>query len=928
MKRILFLFVSLLVCGQSVFAQFVQFVTQDRALEMAIDLMDENAKDYDYYVGEVLLPMRPSDLTSISYAEACWLIFVDQMPTAGWDHPCKYVYVPKNRVVAASYCLVKDSICPPDNVELRPLRVKNLYDDDKQKTPVLDKIVVPSPNPAAAHTYAVIVSGGRSKMANKVNYWNDCSFIYRTLVNTYGVPKENIKVVMAAGVTTEPTMRDASGDYVCTPTDLDGDGKPDIDYAATKANMATVLNGMSGLTDEDHLLLFVTDHGGYDKINKSSYMYLWGDEKLYPNELDSYLSNVNAGFISVVMGQCYSGGFINKLQRTNRIIATACGENELSYISTDKPFNEFLYHWTSALNGADAYGNPADCGLNIPVMDAQLYAAKHDVYANNKKPVSYKPLVSFFTNSVAADLTLRNIPPTVDLVFDEYKKPLVSELKTKEYDCQTYIGNYTPRFPYQNDTERGPLDRYTFWDSPCVWIRNQKDSVCESEPLKIEKDKSYFVYTKIRNKGVKSYPGEGMEVKVYWAQANILQIEGDWKGYTTTTKHAGGVFGYDDINDEIQPGGETIVLLEGRFYGKALTELQKDPNLCLLGLLREVDSDTDFPTDSDRIAAVWETDKMTQNNVMYCVINESENYTGGLLEGARTWVRLSNSYSVPKTWSLCLMENEQVTSIFSEADLTMGLSDDLVASWNDGGEESEYMDIDRNVSNVFRINSCSAKLKKLQMAPGQTGKIGLKYNFYANNGIDERKEYDIDVALCDEATGKILGGETFRIRQEPRPAINPLVTSNVGSDGKTLLEATNVDEDVIYKWYDTDGNIVGTGATFEVPAGASSSYTVRAEAISDGAISDSAPVEAESSSIKSVDSKSNPEAIIVDFYGNASDGAALRLASANGQTPVTDYSVENGASYCIIPASGLPQGVYQVTMVENGVVTGIKKFAK
>ncbi len=103
-------------------------------------------------------------------------------------------------------------------------------------------------------------------------------------------------------------------------------------------------------------------------------------------------------------------------------------------------------------------------------------------------------------------------------------------------------------------------------------------------------------------------------------------------------------------------------------------------------------------------------------------------------------------------------------------------------------------------------------------------------------------------------------------------------------------------------------------------------YKVKAEALSDGAISYSAPVQAESSSISSV--QSTASAVNVILEGPANSGTTLRLASATGNVPVTEYSVEAGSTVCDIPADNLPSGVYQVTMVENGVIVGIKKFTK
>lgn len=149
--------------------------------------------------------------------------------------------------------------------------------------------------------------------------------------------------------------------------------------------------------------------------------------------------------------------------------------------------------------------------------------------------------------------------------------------------------------------------------------------------------------------------------------------------------------------------------------------------------------------------------------------------------------------------------------------------------------------------------------------------------------------------------------------------------------GTIMISTTSDSKEVgvnIYKeWYNEQGELVGKGETFAVPAGVSASaYRVKAEALSDGAISYSAMEPAESSTIKSV--QSDPGSVNVIFEGPANSGTTLRLASATGNAPVAEYSVEAGSTACNIPADKLASGVYQVTMVENGVVVGTKKFTK
>ncbi len=215
-------------------------------------------------------------------------------------------------------------------------------------------------------------------------------------------------------------------------------------------------------------------------------------------------------------------------------------------------------------------------------------------------------------------------------------------------------------------------------------------------------------------------------------------------------------------------------------------------------------------------------------------------------------------------------------------------------------------------------------MKNIVLGPRQKGNIALNCNFYAKEAIVNDKRVDIDVTVIDDATGRVLGGETFVIMQDARPSINPNVKTN-----SNILEVANVYEDVLYEWYDKNGKLVGTGQTFKIPAGASTSdYTVKVQAKSDGAISYSTAQAPMLSSIKNVDAKSRKDAIVVTFENPTVNQSTLRVALSAGNSPVADYTVDGGAETYDIPASNMVSGVYQVTLIENGKVTGTKKFVK
>ncbi len=941
MKKIYSLIVSLFCCIAAV-AQTTSAILKDpaarqRAVQVAASIVGDSNGNYDYYIGTTLWPndteLGFGNPGVVQRATDCWLVFVDEAPGTGWEHQCRYVYVKAKSWSnpADAKAVVKQ--LPPSNISLEPIKVANRYGTRAKVKPMVPKIETNDPNLAAGHTYAVILNGGLNQTANAERYWNDCSFFYKTLRNRYGIPKQNIKVIMADGTSAAPDMflADGSG-YASSPLDLDGDGTADIEYPATKDAVRDVLNGMAQkLTDDDHLLLFVTGHGGYDNSGNRSYIYLWGGDKLFPTELNTWLGNINAGFISAVMGQCNAGGFVKGLEKTNRIIATACKEDEFSFSREDMPYNDFMYGWTSAINGYDAGGNKVNVKENISLLEAWRYASEKDIHANGGTRYGQEtPMVNYFTHSVAYDLSLANIPPVVDLCFDDYSEPLVSWQRTKEYEKQT--GLATRLDEEDNNNRRG----FRFWNSPYIWLRNQDDGreVQKTERAIIDRfGKEIYVYTKVRNKGVKDYiyANDKMTVVGYWAESSTAISESVWKNisdpdyfYDVDDEEtmAGGSIGTSSIRDGISAGGYSIVTLVKSFVNDDYYAMTSKPNtnLCVLAFLKGSGSKETFPVDSNKIAAVWKTDKLAQSNVMPIPLAK---YADSL------FVKVPNISITTRDMTIKVMKSSESEPVFSEANVSLELSSGLVDSWKNGGSLCNEVDVDKNIKGAFRLKSGDSQLKKLVMKPRQVGNIGLRCNFFADKEITEQKEYDIDIALIDNATGQCLGGETFRVVQEPRPAIKPLVESAV-QNGKVVLEATNVNESVMYYWYDASGKLVGTGKTFNVPAGhQASEYTVHVEAVSDGAISYSAAtLDMQHSSIQSVDSKSNPNVVKVTLDGPAANDATLRLASSTGNTPVSDHKVESGATTCTIPAGTMPSGVYQVTLIENGTVTGTKKFTK
>lgn len=244
--------------------------------------------------------------------------------------------------------------------------------------------IVQAQGTEAARLFAVIVNGGRNKLTNHGRYWNDCAFLYRTLRHTYHIPQRNITVLMSDGGDMADDMIRADGwGFRSSPIDLDGDGQPDVNYSAKREMLVSVFYDLSQkLTTDDHLFLFFVDHGGSTDHLSDSFIWLWNDEKIEDYALAILLRLFNVASMNILMGQCYSGGFMEELAREGRIMSTSCCGNEQSWASPNHEYDEFVYHWICAINGADETGHPIDADTNhngeVSMAEAFEYARSHD----------------------------------------------------------------------------------------------------------------------------------------------------------------------------------------------------------------------------------------------------------------------------------------------------------------------------------------------------------------------------------------------------------------------------------------------------------------------------------------------------------------------------------------------------------------------
>lgn len=943
------LFSAILLISQTVLCQAGSFdgnetkSRRDSLCHIALDYCfgTSSVPEYDIYISkETVTSPKHGEPRNLS---DCRLVFVDMVPDANWEHPCKYIYVGKETGSKSYTCCSVDSCLPPQSISLEPVSLTASTNRRAAKSSDVSEygigsigpmgpgvrdsalmrrdslILVPSDreidyyqtNKFASHTYAVILSGGSTPALNASRYWNDCSFIYKTLRNKYGVPKKNITVLMSDGKSPAADQNKGlsfSPDLENSSLDLDGDGRPDIDYSATKDTLKMVLSGLkSKLTDSDHLLVFVTDHGGKDNTNGQPYINLWNSGRIYPAEFADCFSGFNAGYVSFVLGQCYSGGFIPALKANNHIVMTACGEDEESFrcSSADKDYNEFLYNWTSYINGSDTFGNAVpsdkDSGTTGKISEKTLkkayeYAVEKDYY-NKGKTLSRieTPQLSMLSGSTAEDLALDTIPPTVYLYITRGNTKVKIPFKKNEPLSQYSISNIFKR---------------RFWTSRDVWLRNQDDGQVNLEhemPHVTAENPVVYIYTMVKNRGVKAYTDKSVRLTTFWARSALVLSYNSWKG-ALTDDNIGAKLPQIIIKETIPACDSIIKKQKYEFVGEALDKAMEDGfNMCLLSALSEKGESSVLPTNSSGVVPVWDTDRYAQRN-QYSV-----------------WTLLK--ILLMHTFPSATKEHKLSLLVYNGADKSIAEANALDLKITVPGKMSEgaiFKGCNANLHNpreIFLTDSCSA-IQGFTVTPGELDSICISASFVGDRDIVEPLVRTVNMAVIDEDSGEVLGGEQFDFIINPRKKIVPGIERTTLSDG-ILLKASNVTEDASYEWYDKDGNLVGTGKELTLtPASCSGEYTLRVVASKDNA-TNTATVDVEQAPwIKNIDA-TYPGTLNVDLNYPASKNMSARISSPNASE--TEYKIASGSTHATLHLTGKMPNMIYVSLTENGKTVDTKK---
>lgn len=572
-----------------------------------------------------------------------WLVYVDQTlgSTNRHDFPCYRIPCNQSNLDNINIEYLGDVNTTIDSINsLNPVFLQSYqYGSNCNLKPSVS--VSNIQNDAADNTYAIIVGGGTNKYNNYEEYWNDCSFLYQTLVNRYKIPKSNIKVLLGSGSSSQPSMLKADFQSIIPmPMDLDGDGTDDINGASCFDDFDSAILQLASNPNisKSHVCLFLMGEGGIDRdmSNQDNPYFCFYDFPALTDSLDyatltTELSYIPSQSFNIFFGLTNMDSFVLSFKAAYEGNSTL---SETPYVITgstaekceDKPYHDFVYNWLCALNEKDIH-EPAPLHPTPVIYDPQ----SHFSDSNGDGFVTMQEAYNYANSHSPSSSSLYSSPDSLSV---DYAFQLLSPDEVDLY-VRDYLGDRGLSHSWNTS-----LLRPVYWTSPDLYLRNTNDGFVneEDEQLVVGSSPStaYF-YTRVHNRGITPYVGSGKYIHAYWFDPAAFGI-GAVFSFIPVDDTMFGSIGIKEIGSGLEEGESSIEEMAWTVPDKIRQNLLSSYNHQLAYLVEINDSPTQHAQSWDDLHSLISSASMT-NDIGYrktynaTIASTLQNYTIGLSKG-------------------------------------------------------------------------------------------------------------------------------------------------------------------------------------------------------------------------------------------------------------------------------------------------------
>lgn len=331
--------------------------------------------------------------------EESYVYFIDDIPAANWEHPCRYCFINRENGL---YTIVNKTIYPYNNETFT--RIGNRLISNRVQWPYTSYTIPPKAAPNSK-LYAVLIAGDIGPNGSDKKAWYNLSCVYTALVNKYGFiegddvshlivcAKDDVKYAMTQIYANNSTLL-----YPDQDLNHSGDAINCLDFNHTynsRQTLSNIFNNLSGvdndlddvveLTENDQLFVFVCGVGSTSGNNHRIMLSRGSNaEYLYDYDLANWVRNIKCSQMTFLIDCNFSGGFVDDLMND----ANAVCKNRAVHTSTDATH----YSWAERHITGNNRGGGGDEGD---------YLVDEYVYYWSAASLGHYPILEIYSDSIS-----------------------------------------------------------------------------------------------------------------------------------------------------------------------------------------------------------------------------------------------------------------------------------------------------------------------------------------------------------------------------------------------------------------------------------------------------------------------------------------------------------------------------------------------
>lgn len=493
---------------------------------------------------------------------------------------------------------------------------------------------------------------------------------------------------------------------------------------------------------------------------------------------------------------------------------------------------------------------------------------------------------------------------------------------------------YVKDSPDDDGTEPNSVTQH-MWTSQDIWVRNSNDGGLTHQNPEYKAPVTIgpftytppnYIYVRVINKSCVTSTGNET-LTLNWAKANTaLAWPQNWDG---SLQNTGGFNLGGELNavtiPSLQEGEEAIVIIPWEVPNPddyIIGQGSDNPwHFCLLARIDSPDDPMGTFTSNPNVMVRNNNNQAWKNITVVDLVADRSSAS----------VMIANPSDTPRTFFLELQkqDNEGGKAIFEEAEVTLKMDDILFGAWDRGGKIAEKLDPTIEEKRKL-VKGDNVILDDIAFEANEMGLLTLDFNFLIKE-LTDKDEYIYHIVQKDANTGEVIGGETYVIRKETRPAF----IADAGGDKEVDLNETitisteDINEPAIYNWYDKDGNLIYQGKDLTVTAEVVKEYKLEVIATTDG-FKDYSDVEVKfkPNVIESISPNPATNNITVNYKINDASSSYLMVIGYYGSNTSNNYILDTDLKQTQINVSSYPVGYYTVALVCNGEIVDAKTLIK